>query len=154
MIVMNKRYGFLTKIKAMLYNEFDKLSEEFELIEAINKYSLLFIVADSKLEFRINYEKLWKFSTSTKEELYKAYLEDERFDGTLMYNKLLCVLVDGTPVQAIIVPEETLCEFLYYHVDCPEDILIDYLKHSLRHEVGHVLTNIKIFKEHEAKEAG
>ena len=150
---MNKRYGFLTKIKAMLYTEFDKLSEEFELIETIRKCSLLFVVADSKLEFMVNYEKLWKFSTSTKEELYKAYLEDERFDGTLMYNKLLCVLVDGTPVQAIIIPEETLCKFLYYHVDCPEDILIDYLKHCLRHEVGHVLTNIKIFKEHKANEA-
>ena len=86
---MNKRYGFLTKIKAMLYTEFDKLSEEFGLNEVIDKYSLLFVVANSKLEFRVNYEKLWKFSTSTKEELYKAYLEDERFDGTLMYNKLL-----------------------------------------------------------------
>lgn len=150
---MNKRYGFLTKIKAMLYTEFDKLSEEFELIETIRKCSLLFVVANSKLEFRVNYEKLWKFSTSTKEELYKAYLEDECFEGALMYNRLLCVLVDGTPVQAIIVPKEALCEFLYYHVDWPEDILIDYLKHSLRHEVGHVLANIKIFKEHKVKEA-
>lgn len=151
---MNKRYGFLTKIKAMLYNEFDKLSEEFGLIEPISKSNLFFVVANSKLEFMVNYEKLWKFSTVTKEELYKAYLDDERFDGTLMYNKLLCVLTDGAPVQAIIIPEETLCKFLYYHVDCPEDILIDYLKHCLRHEVGHVVANIKIFKEHKVKEAG
>jgi len=151
---MNKRYSFLTKIKAMLYNEFDKLSEEFGLIEPISKSNLFFVVANSKLEFMVNYEKLWKFSTVTKEELYKAYLDDERFDGTLMYNKLLCVLTDGAPVQAIIIPEETLCKFLYYHVDCPEDILIDYLKHCLRHEVGHVVANIKIFKEHKVKEAG
>ena len=151
---MNKRYGFLIKIEAMLYNEFDKLSEEFGLTETINNSNLFFVVANPKLEFRVNYEKLWKFSTNTKEDLYKAYLEDERFEGTLMYNKLLCVLTDGAPVQAIIIPEEALCKFLYYHVDCPEDILIDYLKHSLRHEVGHVLVNIKIFKEHELKEAG
>lgn len=151
---MNKRYGFLTKIKAMLYNEFDKLSDKFGLVEPISKSNLFFVVANAKLEFMVNYENLWKFSTNTKEDLYKAYLDDERFDGTLMYNKLLCVLTDGTPVQAIIVPEEALCEFLYYHVDCPEDILAEYLKHSLRHEVGHVLTNIKIFKEHKLKEAG
>ena len=122
---MNKRYGFLTKIKAMLYNEFDKLSEEFGLIEPISKSNLFFIVANSKLEFMLNYEKLWKFSTVTKEDLYKAYLEDGCFEGALMYNKLLCVLTDGAPVQAIIVPKEALCEFLYYHIDLPEDILID-----------------------------
>lgn len=150
---MNKRYGFLTKVKAELYNEFDKLSEKFGLIKDISDSNILFIIANPKLEFRINYEKLWKFNTKTNDELYKAYLEDERFEGTLMYTKLLCVLKDGTPIQAIIFPEVSLCEFLYYHVDCPNDTTLEYLKHCLRHEVGHLLSNLKLFKEHDLNEA-
>ena len=97
--------------------------------------------------------KVKKYNDEGILKVEREYLEDERFDGTLMYTKLLCILKDGTPIQAIIFPEMSLCEFLYYHVDCPDDTILEYLKHCLRHEVGHLLSNFKLFKEHDLNEA-
>ena len=131
----NKNMKYYNEIKLMLYNEYDKLKNEFNI-----NYPCL--IASKKDEFEINYKNLYRYSTETAEELAVKYLSD----NTLMYSKLFLVLKTNECVQGIIIPEYALLQFLFANLKAPKHLVEDYLKISLRHEVGHCLSNEQIFR--------
>lgn len=140
---MNRRYKFLIEVQKMLYNTFDELCSKYNIDG--EKYPLVFV--NAKEEFEVNYKYMYKLECNSAEELAVKYITDELTNGTLMYTRLYCILKDGTIIQSIIIPKNTLMEFLYYQADVEPEIVKGYLKRSLIHEFGHLLSNIKILSE-------
>ncbi len=68
-------------------------------------------------------------------------------DRTLMRTGVNGVRSDGTVIQYVRLPVESLLNILYFNLN-KYDALVKYLKMSLRHEVGHLLSNEVIVGRH------
>lgn len=146
MIDMNKNYEFFSRIQDMLYEEHCNLCQEFN----IDRYKYPIIIASDKDIFRIIFNQRYKDKVESAQALVDIYTNDNNGpeNGTIMYVEVFGVLdEDLSVVQAIFVPKSLLMEFVFYNYNSSKEFIIEYLKQSLRHEFGHMLSNIKIFKE-------
>jgi len=131
---------YLEDVSDILYAEFDKLAEEFK----IDKSNCNFIIASDKMISYAYYKRLWKFEgIKSADELMEKILhnDDDKYDGTLMYNTIFMCLKNGKLVQLIIFPIVNLFRHLYYNHGISDEDMIAYFKQCLRHEVGHMIWN-------------
>ena len=132
---------FLHNISDALYEEWDKLCKEFK----INKKKVPFII-DRNNHFMKEYYDLCKYN-SPSSNFTQEFIKD--FGAITSPNSVMCTLMhtitkDGNVLQFVYFSVEKEIEYaLICHLN--KELAIDFLKMSLRHEMGHVLHNISFW---------
>ena len=140
------------QIAQTLEAEFAKLCLRFNVD---TEYCHFNLVSD-KMILYTQYLRLWKLQgVSTADEFAKELLDSDLYPGTLMLNQIFCVFKNGKLDQWAFIPLASMWEFLYkYKGALTDEELMDYLKQSVRHEVGHMIANQKLFDDYGIEAGG
>lgn len=140
------------QIAQTLEAEFAKLCLQFNVD---TEYCHFNLVSD-RMIFYTQYLRLWKFQgVNTADEFVQKMLDSDLYPGVLMFNLIFCVFKNGKLDQWAFMPLDSMWEFLYKHKGAlTDEEIMDYLKQSVRHEVGHMIANQKLFDDYGIEAGG
>lgn len=138
--------GEVTRMKDIIKNEFDHLCDEYNISKDICNLSI-------GTDIMSIYNKYGKYKDI---EYYKT--PKEFFDSIMIYycdmlnNRLShsCYYIDSNTINyEICISEHVLTNLVLkiYEDNLDKNILIKYLKITIRHEIGHILHYIEVFNK-------
>lgn len=136
------------QIHALIRSIYDKLKSKYGIENDL-------YIADTIDEIEIRYRSIWK-NTESADELIEAiykFADCELPDGALIYTYTMGITKDGKVVSAIICRKYDILKFFFNYYNLPKDLVVSFLYNSILHEIGHILSNNKLFNTYEREEA-
>lgn len=139
-------------ISTILDAEFKRLCAEFN----VDTENCHFGLATERVIYLALYKRVWAFKNiiTAQDLMYNIVNADYGADESIFINYVFAVMENGKLDQWAFLTVANLWELLYKQkcVGATDEEAIEYLKQSLRHEVGHMIANQKIFDENGIEE--